>query len=141
GTSARFGSGSSTSGSGGTGLWRPEIPPGVLWKNFSYVARFGALIQMSVYFLPHCNCHTLFSRQIGLSKSMRKPRPEPRLLLSISIVSVVSRGSAVVAAFSAAFTEELDVTDGDAFVESFGHVVDGEGGDGGGGHGFHFDAG
>ena len=47
----------------------------------------------------------------------------------------------VVAGFAAGFLFELDGADDDGFVERLGHVVDGEGGDGGGGEGFHLDAG
>ncbi len=45
------------------------------------------------------------------------------------------------ARLAAGLFEKIEILDFDAFIEGFGHVVDGEGGDAGGREGFHFDAG
>lgn len=50
-------------------------------------------------------------------------------------------GSLIVARFATGFGLELQIADDDGFIQGLGHVVDGEGGDRGGGERFHLDAG
>jgi hypothetical protein len=50
-------------------------------------------------------------------------------------------GGDVVTGFAASFAEEGDRFDDDRFLDRFGHVVERQCGNAGGGHGFHFDPG
>jgi hypothetical protein len=56
------------------------------------------------------------------------------------VIEMLWFGRDVVAGFAAGFAEEGDRFDDDGFLDRFGHVVERQCSNAGGGHGFHFDA-
>src|SRR5437868_6628382 len=61
--------------------------------------------------------------------------------LSAILTFAVPHGAKIIAAFSAGFFDEKQLTDLNTFIERFAHVVDRQGGGSGADQCFHFDAG